>query len=735
MPPKPKPNNDIINYYINVHHLPKEQIIQYIDNYIQEECLQQHKSFDYKLLNDKPDIMKHHLYYEPYGWISKRIKDAHLINTDPDMYVKTHLSKLDDLKKCVEIASFLYYNDVGGGLTDNSYDALEYHLKKRLKLKNRLYDKIGAPPIEKLKTPLPYGMPSLEKIKPGSITCSQFISQCQNLLWSEKLDGVSCMAVYKNGTLKNLFTRGNGIMGGHITPLSSHLCIPQKIVHKGTLVVRGELILPKNKWEQYKQNYTHPRSFVNAQTNTHIVSPFLSDIDFVAYELMNNNHLTITPYEGLQQLTHFGFKVVTHGLLEQPTLYQIMQLYINQRQQSCYHIDGLVLTNNDIREAIKPLQPNDVVTSPTHTMAFKMNLEEQVRETEVLHIEWNISRYGKLIPVVCYKSVYIDGVRLHRATGHNAKHIKDWSMGVGTKIKVVRSGDVIPYIKDVEVDKNIKPLYPSTELKWHWEGPHIVLDDIDHNEQVQINRILFFFKTVGLNQFGEKTAALFYQNGFNTPEKIIQAQIKDFMTMKGIGKKKAESYYHQIRTILETCPPDRFIVASSTYQNKFISRSLLKYLMSKIPNILDLTTLEIKNYFKNNKIAGFGPVKINIVANNIPLIRQYLDGFMKNDLIKSLHYYQQQLKEQAIKGYNPLVQNQKFVLTGFINNNYNFEDYIYHHQGQLSDKIGSDVTAIINGNAQEMSKKMIEGAQYHIPIYTLEEFINKFNIPTTAMAA
>jgi DNA ligase (NAD+) len=736
MPPKSMINNDIITYYINIHNLTKEQTIQCINDYIQEECHKQNKSYYFiynEAITNKPDIMKYKFYYEPYGWISKTIKDADLINADPDHYVINHLSKLEDLKRMVDIASYLYYNDVNP-LDDNAFDCIEYHLKKRLKLKNRLYNKIGAPPIDKIKTKLPYNMPSLEKIKPGTTQCSSFISSIKNLLWSQKLDGVSCMSIYKHGKLSNLYTRGDGVMGGNITPLSSFLNIPQKITHKGILVVRGELILPKDKWDKYNKDYTNARSFVNAQTNTNIVSPYLGDIDFVAYEMMSNNNQMLKPSIGLQQLTNFGFKVVKYGIIEQPTLYQIMQLYIIQRQESLYVIDGLVLTEDEERLACQPLK-DDVVTSPTHTYAFKMNLDEQIRSTEVLNVEWNISRYGRFVPVVVYKSVYIDGVRMHRATGHNAKHIKDWSMGTGTKITVIRSGDVIPYIKNVDIDKTIQPIYPSQDIKWHWDGLNIVLDDIDNNTQVQMNRILFFFKTIGLTNFGEKTVEKFYQHGLTTPELIIKAKINDFMKIKGIGKKKAEHYYNTIRHILHTCPPDRFIVASSTYQNKFISRSLLKLLMSKIPNILDLNEQQIKDYFKKNKIPGFGPVKIKTVSTNIPLIRGYLDSFMKDDLIKSLAFYHQQKEETKEKGYNNQIKNQKFVLTGFINDNYDFEDYIYHHQGQFSDKVTSDVTAIINGNAKDISKKMIEGSNLKIPVYTLDEFIIKFNISISAKAA
>jgi NAD-dependent DNA ligase len=207
------------------------------------------------------------------------------------------------------------------------------------------------------------------------------------------------------------------------------------------------------------------------------------------------------------------------------------------------------------------------------------------------------------------------------------------------------------------------------------------------------------------------------------------------MKIKGIGKKKAEGYYHNIRTILKTCPPDRLFVAASTFEDKFISRPLFKLLLSRVPNILNMTTDDIKNYFKKNKIPGFGPAKINNAAVNIPLIRQYLDTFAKDDLIQSMEYHDQKVNELKVSGYNDLIKNKKFVLTGFNDVQFNFEDYVYNHQGRFSNKISDDVTAIINGNAQTISDKMIEGSKLKIPIYTMEEFMKQFNIPQLCTAA
>ena len=117
-------------------------------------------------------------------------------------------------------------------------------------------------------------------------------------------------------------------------------------------------------------------------------------------------------------------------------------------------------------------------------VAFKMRLEEQMRSTEVINVEWRISRYGRYVPVAIYNFVFVNGIRILSALAHNASHIRKWNMGKGNRIKVILAGDVIPQIVKnyVEINENITPDYPLTQeqggYEWHWEDPDIVLNEI-----------------------------------------------------------------------------------------------------------------------------------------------------------------------------------------------------------------------------------------------------------------
>jgi NAD-dependent DNA ligase len=80
-----------------------------------------------------------------------------------------------------------------------------------------------------------------------------------------------------------------------------------------------------------------------------------------------------------------------------------------------------------------------------------MVLSDQVAEVKVVDVIWTASKDGYLKPRVRVEPVHIGGVTIEYATGFNGKFIEDNKIGVGAIIQLIRSGDVIPYIKSVVV--------------------------------------------------------------------------------------------------------------------------------------------------------------------------------------------------------------------------------------------------------------------------------------------
>lgn len=659
----------------------------------------------------------------PYGDIPKIIPDADIINADPEEYINNKLSNIEDLRRMVDIASYLYHNYETSSLTDNTYECLEYFLKKAEKKLGNKYDRIGAPVIDRIRKELTYQMASLEKIKPDSKKCIHFLSELDRCVWSVKLDGVSGLAIYKKGVLVELNTRGDGKYGGDVSELIKYINIPQTIETQCDIfVVRGEFVISFEKFQKYKLEYANPRAFVSGKVNSGFISDGLNDIDFVAYELVDWDMPTLPKIsESLMILANKGFITVKHQEVFSPLLFTIITIYKEQKANYIYLCDGLVLTMN------YPRQKTNTSQAPSYSKAFKMTLETQIRHTQVTDIEWNITRYGRYFPKVIYKPVYVDGVRLTKATGHNANHIKKWSMGKGTEIDIIRSGHVIPQIKDIKIDTSITPIYP-TSFPWHWSGLDIVLDDIEPNKFVQIKRIVHFFKVLGLKQFGQKTAEKMYEHGLVSAEDIIKSSVSDFMKIKQVGKVKANNYYNDIHTIMKQISPAKLMSASSVF-NCGVGKNLLTILFRKVPTILDMSESDIINWFSKNKLPGFGPAKIKSAAKNIPEFRAYLESFAKSDISDLISHHINKVNDLNNNGCNKEIKGKKFVFTGFFNDTDDFEEYIIDNEGSLENKVSEKITALITGDIQHMNTKMTAAVKYNIPIYTLKEFSERYNIP------
>ncbi len=651
--------------------------------------------------------------HDVYGRIPNKVENYESINNNVNEYIKN--TSNEELAKVIDIANFLYHSHSSSGLEDNTWDSLNYHLEKRMKLEERK-NNVGALPITKLRTQLEYEMPSLTKLNPT--TCVNYLLHHTNLMWSNKLDGISGMLTYINGQLTKVNTRGNGLIGGNINDLIPHLNIIKTIKNDQKLVVRGEFIISKNN-SQYNN-----RAAVSGKLNSGFVSKNLHLIDFVAYSIVDDGEKMLpSPTTMLATLKDLGFNVVQHGTFCNPTLFDIITLYKDNRKSSTYYIDGLVLTDNIPR--LPSPKVTDLTTPPTchHSVAFKMRLDEQVRKTKVVDVDWGITKTGRYFPVVVYEPVYINSTELHRATGHNANHIKNWHIGKGTKIEVIKSGDVLPIIKHVDVDINIDIIYP-TRYEYHWDGKDIMLNDIDNNREVQIQRLYHFFKTIGVKQLGEKMAETLHDCHYTTIFDVARLKVNDFKKIKGIGDKKANTFVTGIQHGLTHATPDRLIYATSL--SVHLGRKILHNVFKRVPDMLNYNKDQIITYFKKNKIPGIGEKRIQLLSTCIPEIKKYLDGFGEDTILSMLTNYKKILHQFVM---NENIKGKRFVLTGFMcYDTSELEDYIEDHGGVLTDKVNKNIDAIIYYNVNDFTTKMEEAQQFNLVALTLDEFKHRYQV-------
>lgn len=635
-------------------------------------------------------------------WIFRKLPQEHiaLLNSDPDIYCYNAATEV--LEDSYDILSFLYSNSDGAGVTDHVFDTIEYYIRKRYKAMARKFDKVGAEPINKQSIALPFQMGSLEKIKPDYKEFFPYLSGSEKIFASEKLDGVSALW-YKN----KLYTRGNGVIGNDISELAPYI--------KGLIVaaepIRGELVIKKAAFTKWSNLYTNPRNLVSGKINSKSLSEkdieTLKDIEFLAYELINSS---MSPQDQYDHLQSFGFSTPDHFLLTTPTSFSVVNLYQTRRSNSEYPIDGLVL---------QYAKRNSSDTK----IAFKMLLEEQIRSTTINNIEWRISKYGRYVPVALYDTVYIEGNRYHKALAFNADWVRSRSLGVGTKIRISRSGDVIPQIIHVDIDPTIRPILPSQKYAWKWQGKDIVLEDVENNKEVKIGRLVHFFETLGVPRLREATLTKFYESGMDNLSKIVNSSIADFAKIKGVGPKLSKTFYESIHSTFQTIRIDRLMIASGLF--KGLGNKLLRVLYRSLPKIAKgkITVEEVQ------KVEGFGGKRAETVIESSLHFQELIKSLGRDEIMQGYDHDQLRRAKYRKDHFYPIFAGKNIIFTGFLGNiDLDIEDFIWDHDAQVGSKVTSDTLCVICYSLSSVSQKMKDASEKNIPVYTLDEFRAKYGL-------
>ena len=106
-----------------------------------------------------------------------------------------------------------------------------------------------------------------------------------------------------------------------------------------------------------------------------------------------------------------------------------------------------------------------------------MIITDQVVEARVINVHYEASKDGYLKPKIEIEPIEVDGVTVTYATCFNAKYVLDNKIGLGTTIKLNRSGGVIPNILEVLTPANeaILPKLQKSEYEFNKTKTDFVL--------------------------------------------------------------------------------------------------------------------------------------------------------------------------------------------------------------------------------------------------------------------
>ncbi len=644
------------------------------------------------------------------------------------------LSNLDSLKEYLDtlspsvliqiadVAKDAYYNTDTPLFSDAKYDVLADVLAKTgyKKIGAQIREGEGRPP----KISLPFWMGSANKITPEEQKewerWKGKYSETKFFICSDKLDGVSCLVEYTGGgdTSPRLYSRGDGDEGSDLSSLVAHIQHLPKL--KKSMFVRGELIISKKDFaEKHSKTYKNARNMVAGLLGSKTLRKGTDDIQFIAYELISkaveenvdSPHSQLPPKEAFSILEKNGFRTVYHTEREALSLSKLAELFIQRKEESEFEIDGIIVQPN--QEYTRNTEGN-----PDYLLAFKMLIDENVLETTVKRVEWNVSKHLQLKPVVIIEPVDIDGTTISRATGHNAKYIFDNSIGKGAVIKITRSKQVIPFI--VSVVKSTSPDMPP-EGEWKWDKTRVnILSLAEDTSDSCIKLLATFFQKMGILFVSEETVRALYESEFDTLIKIVSASYEDILSVPKFQEKSAKRIYNNIREGMKKADIPT-ILGSCAIFGFAVGRKRVKELFDNFPTILEdykeMTKYELHDRIMN--IRGFGEEITDKIVQNIKYADRLiiaLSPYMSKEALS----YQKEEVEGGLEG-------EKVVFSGF--RDAVLQEKIERKGGKVMSSVSGNTTILVVKNDSELtSSKAVKAQSLNIKIITKDKFIEKYNI-------
>lgn len=366
-----------------------------------------------------------------------------------------------------------------------------------------------------------------------------------------KFDGLTINLTYEGGRLMTGATRGNGIVGEDITPqIKTIRTVPLTIPFKGKMEVQGECYMKLSVLDEI--NKTTDEKLKNARNAAagalRNLDPRITArrrLDCYCYNVgyIEGKKLE-TQDEMLGFLRENGFTVSDYLVFcdDIETVCDEIDKAEESRPHLDFLIDGMVVKVRDFatREALGATEK-----FPRWAMAFKFAAEETT--TTVRDITWEVGRTGKLTPRASFDPVELAGATIRHATLNNFDDIQRKRVGIGSRVFIRRSNDVIPEILsavegDVPERQVEKPtVCPACGAHVEHRGVHLYCTNSLSCAPQIAGRLAHYASrdAMDIDTFSEKTAALFVEElKLKSIPDLYDLGPQDYMGLQGFGERR-----------------------------------------------------------------------------------------------------------------------------------------------------------------------------------------------------
>lgn len=643
------------------------------------------------------------------------------------------IQRMKELSGILKEASRAYYAEDREIMSNLEYDALYDELVKleeetQMVLAGSATTTVGYEAVDELpKEAHESPMLSLDKTKDREVLRG-FIGEHKTLL-SWKMDGLTVVFTYNQGSLQKAVTRGNGVVGEVITNNARVFDnVPLKIPYQGELTLRGEAIITYSEFEKINSEiedvdarYKNPRNLCSGsvrQLNNEITAK--RHVCFYAFSLVKAEGVNFanSRQQQMEWLKDQGFEVVEYRVVTSDTLDEAMEYFATQIEHNDFPSDGLVALYDDIAYGDSL---GRTAKFPRNAFAFKW--ADEMAETTLEEIEWSPSRTGLINPVAIFTPVELEGSTVSRASVHNISIMRKLELGIGDRIKVYKANMIIPQIGENLTKsgvKDIPEICPACGGKTVIEKVNDVESLYCRNPECPAKAIKGFTLFVSrdamnIDGLSEATLEKFIARGFirDFGDIFEIDRYKDeIIQMGGFGEKSYENLIESLNRAKKTELPRVLyalgIPSIGVANAKMICKEL-GYDMEKIRHVSEEELAAID---------GIGPV----------IAKSFVDYFKKEERQEKLDHLLSHLElgEAPKQKEEQIFHGMNFVITGSVehfSNRKEVKEEIEKRGGKVTGSVTSKTNYLINNDTQSSSSKNKKAKELGIPIISEETFI------------
>lgn len=551
-------------------------------------------------------------------------------------------------------------------------------------------------------------------------------------LLSWKLDGLTIVLTYREGSLLKAVTRGNGEVGEVITNNAKVFKnIPLRIQYQGELILRGEAVITysdfkeiNNQIEDVDAKYKNPRNLCSGsvrQLNNEITAA--RNVRFYAFSLVKADGVDFENSREKQFLflKQQGFDVVDYARVDASNIIDAIADYENRIENYNIPSDGLVLTYDDM-EYGRSL--GRTAKFPRDSIAFKW--ADEIRETTLKEIEWSPSRTGLINPVAIFEPVELEGTTVSRASVHNISILRALKLGIGDTITVYKANMIIPQIAEnltgsdnVEIPCKCPVCGGETQIRAVNDVQSLYCMNPDCDAKKLKSFALFVSRdAMNIDGMSEATLEKFLAKGFIHEYQDmfhLDRHCDEIIEMEGFGEKSYQKLMSSIEQARKVTLPKLIFSLGIANIGLANAKVICKYFKN------DLDAMRHADVEELSQIDGIGEV----------IAKAFVDYFAnEKNSVKFDHLLMEvEIEQEEIDEEGQTLDGKVFVVTGSLEHfgsRNELKDLIEKKGGKVTGSVTSKTDCLINNDIASNSSKNKKAKELQIPIITEEEFMTQY---------